>query len=142
MKCGKWVPDVVVDRVRNPYTPNAGVRPSELAGRQKYLADFDTLLQRVQLGYADKGVIVTGLRGVGKTVLLNAFEDLAVARDLVVVKHEASKQANGFARKFPSLARRALLELSPADRWKTRARRAAGCCGGSRRSSTRTGAGR
>ncbi len=115
-----------MDRVRNPYTPNAGVRPPELAGRAQHLEDFDTLLARVQLGYTDKGVIVTGLRGVGKTVLLNAFEDLAVSRNLVVVKHEASKAADGFARKFPSLARRALLELSPADRWKTRARRAAG----------------
>ncbi|MGB8020001.1 MAG: ATP-binding protein [Candidatus Nanopelagicales bacterium] len=115
-----------MDRVSNPYTPNAGARPPELAGRAVQLDEFDTVLQRVQLGLTDKGVIITGLRGVGKTVLLNAFEDLAVARNLVVVKHEASKQVDGFARKFPSLARRALLELSPADRWKTRARRAAG----------------
>ena len=115
-----------MDRVSNPFTPNAGVRPPELAGRQVPLQDFDTLLQRVQLGYTDKGVIITGLRGVGKTVLLNAFEELATARNLVVVKHEASKQPNGFSRKFPSLARRALLEMSPADRWKARARRAAG----------------
>lgn len=115
-----------MDRVSNPFTPNAGARPPELAGRQAPLEDFDTVLQRVQLGYTDKGVIVTGLRGVGKTVLLHAFEELAIARNLVVVKHEASKQPDGFSRKFPSLARRALLEMSPADRWKARARRAAG----------------
>lgn len=118
------------DRVSNPYTPNAGARPPELAGRAVRLSEFARVLQRVQLGLTDKGVIITGLRGVGKTVLLNAFEELAVARNLVVVKHEASKQAGGFARKFPSLARRALLELSPADRWKTRARRAAGALRG------------
>lgn len=76
-----------MDRVSNPFTPNAGARPPKMAGRQKPLDEFNTLLQRVQLGYTDKGVIVTGLRGVGKTVLLNAFEELAVARNLVVVKH-------------------------------------------------------
>lgn len=115
-----------MDRVTNPYTPNAGVRPPELAGRSAQLEEFDTVLQRVQRGLTDKGTIVTGLRGVGKTVLLNTYEELALARNLVVVKHEASKQVDGFARKFPSLARRALFELSPADRWKARARRAAG----------------
>ena len=97
-----------------------------MAGRQRPLEDFDTLLLRVQLGYTDKGGIVTGLAGVGKTVLLNAFENLALSRNLIVVKREASKQPAGFARKFPSLARRALLKMSPADRWKARARRAAG----------------
>jgi hypothetical protein len=66
-----------------------------------------------------------GLRGVGKTVLLNAFETLALERCCVVIKHEAVKQPEGFSRKFPSLARRALLEISPADRWRDRGRRAA-----------------
>ena len=48
-----------------------------------------------------------------------------LSRNLIVVKHETSKQPAGFARKFPSLACRALLEMSPADMWKARARRAA-----------------
>jgi hypothetical protein len=115
-----------MDPIRNPYTPNAGVRPPELAGRATQLEQFATVLQRVELGFTDKGVIITGLRGVGKTVLLNAFEELAQQQAFVVVKHESVKQRDGFSRKFPSLARRALLEISPADRWHDRARRAAG----------------
>lgn len=82
------------------------------------------MLQRVELGLTDEGFIVTGLRGVGKTVLLNAFETLALERGCIAIKHEAVKQPEGFSRKFPSLARRALLEISPADRWRDRGRRA------------------
>ncbi len=114
-----------MDPIFNPFTPNAGARPPELAGRADELGNFNTVLQRVELGFTDKGFIVTGLRGVGKTVLLNAFETLALERCCVVIKHEAVKQPEGFSRKFPSLARRALLEISPADRWRDRGRRAA-----------------
>lgn len=83
------------------------------------------MLQRVEFGLTNKGFIATGLRGVGKTVLLSAFELLALERGCVAIKHEAVKQPEGFSRKFPSLARRALLEISPADRWRDRGRRAA-----------------
>jgi hypothetical protein len=127
-----------VDRVSNPFTPNAGVRPPELAGRQVPLQHFDTLLQRVQLGYTDKGVIITGLRGVGKTVLLNAFEELAIARNLVVVKHEASKQPNGFSRKFPSLARRPCWRCPRQTAGRPAPGAPQGCCAASRPSSTPT----
>ena len=69
-----------------------------MTGRQRPLEDFGPLLQRVELGYTDKGVIVAGLHGVGKAVLLNAFENLALSHNLVVVKDQAPKQPDGFAR--------------------------------------------
>lgn len=114
-----------LDRLRNPYTPNAGARPPVLVGRAALIADFDLLLDRVAAGYTDKGYIVTGLRGVGKTVLLAEFEELARSKQMVVITHEVAKSPGSFSQRFPSLARRALLEVSPADKWKARGHKAA-----------------
>jgi hypothetical protein len=120
------VDDGLVDAIKNPYTPNAGATPPELAGRRDVLDQFDLLLDRVAAGRTEKGLIITGLRGVGKTVLLTAFEASAETRKMVVIKHEATKTPGGFTRRFPALARSSLLRISPEDRWKDRARRAAG----------------
>lgn len=119
-----------MDPVRNPYTPNAGARPPALVGRDELLDEFALLLDRVAHGRTDKGYIVTGLRGVGKTVLLGEFETLARDRGAVVVLHEAAKVPGALARRFPALARKALLEVSPAARWGQRARRAAAILSG------------
>ena len=67
-----------MDPVRNPYAPGAGQRPPELAGRDAELAAFDVLLERVVRGRAERSMMLTGLRGVGKTVLLNALRSAAV----------------------------------------------------------------
>jgi AAA ATPase domain len=69
-----------VDPVRNPYAPGAGQRPPELAGRDAELAAFEVLLERVVRGRPERSVVLTGLRGVGKTVLLNALRSAAVRR--------------------------------------------------------------
>jgi hypothetical protein len=67
-----------MDPVRNPYAPGAGQRPPELAGRDGELAAFEVLLERVVRGRAERSMMLTGLRGVGKTVLLNALRSAAV----------------------------------------------------------------
>lgn len=64
-----------MDPIKNPYTPGAGTRPSELAGRDEQIDSFKVLLSRIRDGRPEQSQIVTGLRGVGKTVLLNTFED-------------------------------------------------------------------
>jgi hypothetical protein len=69
-----------VDPVRNPYAPGAGQRPPELAGRDRELARFDVVLERVARGRPERSLVLTGLRGVGKTVLLNALRSQAVGR--------------------------------------------------------------
>ena len=51
-----------------PYTPNAGARPPHLVGRDDQLASFDILLARLERGYTEQSMIITGLRSVGKTV--------------------------------------------------------------------------
>ncbi|HEX5426803.1 MAG TPA: ATP-binding protein [Pedococcus sp.] len=67
-----------MDPVRNPYAPGAGQRPPELAGRDEQLHAFDVVLERIARGRPERSVVLTGLRGVGKTVLLNALRSAAV----------------------------------------------------------------
>jgi hypothetical protein len=78
-----------MDPVRNPYAPGAGQRPPELAGRDEPLAAFDVTLERVVKGRPERSVVLTGLRGVGKTVLLNALRSAAVRADWGTGKLEA-----------------------------------------------------
>jgi hypothetical protein len=78
-----------VDPIRNPYAPGAGQRPPELAGRDQELAAFDVVLERVARGRPERSLILTGLRGVGKTVLLNALRSAAVRRQWGTGKLEA-----------------------------------------------------
>ena len=68
-----------MDPVRNPFAPGAGSQPPELAGRDEIVAAANVALQRVLLGKHDRSQILLGLRGVGKTVLLNKIEQLAEA---------------------------------------------------------------
>ena len=78
-----------MDPVRNPYAPGAGQRPPELAGRDAELQTFYVLLERVSRGRPERSVVLTGLRGVGKTVLLNALRSAAVRRGWGTGKLEA-----------------------------------------------------
>jgi hypothetical protein len=78
-----------VDPVRNPYAPGAGQRPPELAGRDAELRSFDVVLERVAAGRPERSLVLTGLRGVGKTVLLNAMRSAAVRRHWGTGKLEA-----------------------------------------------------
>ena len=78
-----------MDPIRNPYAPGAGQRPPELAGRDRELAQFDVTLERVAAGRPERSMVVSGLRGVGKTVLLNALRGKAVTRAWGTGKIEA-----------------------------------------------------
>ncbi|WP_054815272.1 ATP-binding protein [Nocardia arizonensis] len=78
-----------MDPVRNPYAPGAGQRPPELAGRDKQLTAFDIVLERVARGRPERSVMLTGLRGVGKTVLLNQLRSAAISRNWGTGKIEA-----------------------------------------------------
>lgn len=77
-----------MDAVSNPYSPGAGLRPAVLAGRESDLSAFDALIGRVQRGRPVRGPVLTGLRGVGKTVLLNELARRAEAHDWIVVQVE------------------------------------------------------
>ncbi len=66
-----------MDPIRNPYAPGAGQRPPELAGRDRELEQFAVTLERVAAGRPERSMVLSGLRGVGKTVLLNALRSQA-----------------------------------------------------------------
>jgi len=78
-----------MDPVRNPYAPGAGQRPPELAGRDAELAAFNVVLERVARGRPERSLVLTGLRGVGKTVLRNHLRSAAIARGWGTGKLEA-----------------------------------------------------
>ena len=69
-----------MDPVRNPYAPGAGQRPPELTGRDREIAQFEVVLERIARGRPERSMVLTGLRGVGKTVLLNTFRSMALQR--------------------------------------------------------------
>lgn len=68
----------MVDPIRNPYSPGAGTPPPHLAGRQGLLDVFRTVIGRAQIGNAVQPPVLSGLRGVGKTVLLLRWRELAL----------------------------------------------------------------
>ncbi len=78
-----------MDPIRNPYAPGAGQRPPELAGRNRELEQFAVTLERVAAGRPERSMVLSGLRGVGKTVLLNALRGQAVTRAWGTGKVEA-----------------------------------------------------
>jgi hypothetical protein len=69
-----------MDPVRNPFAPGAGSQPPELAGRQLIIEDARVAIERALLGKPSRSQMFLGLRGVGKTVLLNAVETMAKER--------------------------------------------------------------
>lgn len=78
-----------MDPLRNPFAPGAGSPPPELAGRAPLLEQARITLGRVKAGRPERGLLVIGLRGVGKTVLLNEIRKLADRLDYRTVFIEA-----------------------------------------------------
>src|ERR671932_2050149 len=107
-----------MDPVRNPYAPGAGQRPPELAGRDGELAAFEVLLERVAKGRPERSVVLTGLRGVGKTVLLNALRSAAVRRGWGTGKLEA-RAGQDVRRPLAAAAHLAVRELGAVHRGET-----------------------
>jgi len=63
-----------MDPIKNPYSPGAGAPPPELVGRDPIIYQANILLRRILAGKPEKSLLLTGLRGAGKTVLLNEVE--------------------------------------------------------------------
>ncbi len=80
-----------MDPIKNPFSPGAGSPPPELVGRDPILEQARILLGRIKTKRPEKSMLLTGLRGVGKTVLLNEIERLAKAdgyRTISIEAHE------------------------------------------------------
>lgn len=112
-----------MDPIRNPYAPGAGTPPPELAGRDDLREQIRIALERVRLGRPAKSLLMVGLRGVGKTVLLDRMRDDAEAAGIQTLRIEAPEGRSLPAIVAPEL-RRALLRLSRTEQATELARRA------------------
>lgn len=80
----------------NPYRPGAGMSPAYLAGRDNTINEAQNILQAINYGYSARSVVYYGLRGVGKTVLLNYIENLADEMDLPSEYMEIAERDRSF----------------------------------------------
>ena len=99
-----------MDPIKNPFSPGAGSPPPELVGRAGILEQARILLGRVKEKRPEKSILLTGLRGVGKTVLLNEIERLAIKTGYRTVEVEAHEDKSLAALLVPPL-RKLLFEL-------------------------------
>lgn len=114
-----------MDPGRNPYSPGAGARPRALVGRDLELDRFEIAARRLAAGYSDRSLLLSGLRGVGKTVLLNEFCGIARRHSWVYQQIEATRDLN-LPRRMADRIQIALLQLSAGHRLADRVRRALG----------------
>lgn len=103
-----------MDSVRNPFAPGAGTPPPELAGRDELRESLRVALERARIGRPAKSAMLVGLRGVGKTVLLDRVRTDAEAAGIHTVRIEAPEGKSLPALLAPQL-RQALLRLSTTE---------------------------
>lgn len=114
-----------MDRVRNPFNPGAGTMPPVLVGRDSQVDAMDVAVRRLSQGRFERSLLLTGLRGVGKTVLLNEFGKIAQGEGWIHAHLEATEEVR-IGKAMAALSRRALLEMRVTERAKERASRALG----------------
>lgn len=112
-----------MDPIKNPYAPGAGTPPPELAGRDELRETVRIALERVRAGRPTKSILMVGLRGVGKTVLLDRLRDDAETVGIQTLRVEAPESRSLPAILAPQL-RQALLRLSRNEQAKEFAQRA------------------
>jgi len=99
-----------MDPLKNPYSPGAGSPPPELVGRQPILDKANVMLARLKAGRSEKSFLLVGLRGVGKTVLLNEIHKLAESKGYKSVLVEAHEDKSVASLLIPPL-RQLLFQL-------------------------------
>jgi hypothetical protein len=112
-----------MDPARNPYSPGAGTPPPELAGREQILEEARIALARVKAGRSAKSQMLLGLRGVGKTVLLNRIERMAQEQGYSTILVEAP-ESRGLPELLVPPLRKLLLRFDRGERVRVRARAA------------------
>jgi hypothetical protein len=99
-----------MDPFDNPFSPGAGTTPPAFLGRDDLLADYQIALKRTIAGRPGKSIMPIGLRGVGKTVLLNRFDQMAQEEGLATAFIEAPETGD-FEHLLAARLRSILLEL-------------------------------
>ena len=111
-----------MDAALNPFSPGSGRRPPELVGRTSELEAFDTIVARSRRGLTSRGIVLAGLRGVGKTVLLNEMFNHAERMGWFVVRLEARREESGEASTRRRLARELVVAARSLKKQKLSAR--------------------
>ena len=111
-------------RSTNPYTPGAGRRPEKLAGRDYDLENFQLLLERLAAGHHERSMMFSGLRGIGKTVLLLEFDVLATEAHWFSTGVQEVESSADFRTSMARLALRILRSMSLRKRMNDRAQAA------------------
>ncbi len=109
----------------SPYTPGAGAMPSYLAGRHEMLENAEKTLQALVNGYPQKSVVYYGLRGVGKTVLLNAIEDQAEQLN-ILYSHIEIAEKRSFIIQITNASKKMIHQMSVVEAAKDFGRKAFG----------------
>ena len=118
-----------MDRLANPFAPGAGAPPPELAGRDGIIDAATVALHRVRRGKPEKSQMLLGLRGVGKTVLLNRIDELAEDLGYLTVPLEAP-EGQALAEYLSPALKGTLLQLSRVEAAREYAARAMGALRG------------
>src|SRR5438105_6159234 len=114
-----------MDATRNPFAPGAGTQPPELAGREEIIGNANVALGRLTLGRPAKSQMLLGLRGVGKTVLLNKIAEVAEGEEYHPLMLEAPEDRRLAEMLVPPL-RQLLFKLSRVEKSKEIAKRGLG----------------
>lgn len=101
-----------MDEVQNPFALGAGNPPAALTGRDPEIKQFKTLLGRLHAGRSAQSLVISGLRGVGKTVLLVRFGEIAATEEWIAPDPVEIKSDTSFRSEIADLAYRALIDLS------------------------------
>jgi len=111
-----------MDNITNPYAPGAGVQPPELTGRDDFLEQAAITVQRVRNGKFGRSSIAVGLRGVGKTVLLNRVKSIATDNGCIASFIEIHEN-KGLATLIAPVFRKILLDLDNVEAMSTAVKR-------------------
>ena len=101
----------------NPYRPGAGLMPTYLAGRDLDIKNMEDLFDALCLGIPTQSVIFSGLRGVGKTVLINKLQEKAEERH-IFCKHIEVEERNDFISQIATCAQSFLRKISTKEKVK------------------------
>lgn len=101
----------------NPYRPGAGLMPTYLAGRDDDIANVEQMLDALKMNIPTQSIIFSGLRGVGKTVLINRLQKLAEDKD-IFCKHIEVEERNDFVSQIASCSQAFLRKVSAKEKFK------------------------
>ncbi len=114
-----------MESYKNPYRPGAGTKPLVIAGREVELSKAETLFKSVTYGAPQRSLMLYGLRGVGKTVLLNEMERIAESEGYVT-EHLEMSENDCFRRVIAKSSRKMLLRVSTLENIKDKFKNALG----------------